>query len=236
MEVVQSSWGPLLHCALPCSPGNCLFFSPTHFLFLSHTDTCKHTCLCVHHNYSPYVNGNPGNLLTSPSGTFDHHSLILRRWSPVSHLSPVHSFICPLVSSMCSVHLNQFRAHSYSHGSSSDSSSCTLIITLFSAEILLLVSSPFCYQTHHVLIEQSSVFRDKCISHIFTVITRCWHAGILFSLSQLTNNCSTSTTAADSSVQTSVSRSLMIVGGEKTITSEVGPETQLPVYYSVSLK
>lgn len=111
MEVAESSVEHLLHYALPISPGNCLFFSPTHFLFLSDTNTCKHTCLCVQHAYSPYVNGNPGNLLASPSGTFDDHSRILWQWS---HRSPVQSSR-PLVSSMCSVYMNQFRAHSYSH-------------------------------------------------------------------------------------------------------------------------
>lgn len=173
---------PLLHCTLPCSPGisfSFFFFSPTHIRFLSYTNTCKHTCLCVHYAYSLLVNCNPGNLLTSPP---DDHSLILRRWFRLSHLSPVHSSR-PLLSSICSLHLNQFRAHSYSHSCSCSSSSRTLIITLFSAEnpatcvfSLLLSHTPF---------TDRAVFsiQGKRISHIFTVITRCWHAGIDFFLS-----------------------------------------------------
>lgn len=59
-------------------------------------------------------------------------------------------------------------------------SSCTLIITLFSAEnpascvfSLLLSDAPF---------TDRAVFsiQGQHISHIFTVIARCWHAGILY--------------------------------------------------------
>lgn len=133
----------VLHCTLPCSPGISYFllhiFSFLSLsLSLSYTNTCEHTCLCVHRAYSLHVNGNPWNLLKPPSDTFDDHSPILRRWSHLSHLSHVHSSR-PLVSSVC--HLNQSRAHSYSHSCSSNLSSFILIITLFSAEILLLVSS-----------------------------------------------------------------------------------------------
>lgn len=57
-----------------------LFFTYTFSLSsFSHTTTREHTCLCVQHAYSLHVNGNPGNLLTSPSGTFDDHSLLPQR-------------------------------------------------------------------------------------------------------------------------------------------------------------
>lgn len=87
-EVIEAPV-PLLYCTLPCSPG-IFFFSLIHICFLSYTITCEHTCLCVHHAISLHVNGNPGNLLTSPS---DDHSLISRRDS-VYPISPL--FIQPI--------------------------------------------------------------------------------------------------------------------------------------------
>lgn len=186
MEVVEAR-RDLSSTAPPLMQPRDFSLSPTHFLLLSFSLPQTHVSIlaCVRTSciFTSCKMVTQGTSSTSPFGTFfDDRSLTLQRCSHLSHLSPVHSSfirpppLCPLV---YSVHLNRFRAH-YDHRCSSNSSSCTLIITLFSAEILLLVSSPFYYQTHHLLIEQSSVFRDKCFSHIFTVIARCWHAGILF--------------------------------------------------------
>lgn len=79
MEVVEDRWD-LSSTAPSHVAQGFLFFSYTFSPFsLSYTDTRELTCLCVHHAYSLHLNGNPGNLLTSPSGTFDDHSLILRQ-------------------------------------------------------------------------------------------------------------------------------------------------------------
>lgn len=149
--------------------------SSPHFLFsfLSYTNACEHTCLRVHHAYSLHVNGNPPHANPHVRRSLPNIETVI---PPIQTLPLfIHPVpLCPL----CSVHLNQFGAQSYSHSCFSNSSLCTLIISLLSAEILLLVSSPF-NRTHHLLIEQSSVFRDNVFSHIFTVIARCWHAGII---------------------------------------------------------
>lgn len=120
---------------------------------------------------------------------------------------------------MCSVHLDQYRAHSYSHSCCSKSSYHALIIAtcVFS---LLLSDAPF---------TDRAVFsiQGQHLSHTFTVIARCRHAGIHFSLSQLANNCSTSNAAADSSALTSASKSLLltvVTGGNAGITED-GSET-----------
>lgn len=102
MEVVGAPSGPLLHCASPMQPRDFSFssytFSP--FLFLSSTNTREHTCLRVHHHaYSLHVNGNPGNLLTSPSGTFDRSLTNICGGDPIYPISsPAHPSR-PLVSS-----------------------------------------------------------------------------------------------------------------------------------------
>lgn len=78
MEVVEDHWDLSSTAPFHVAQGF-LLFSYTFSLFsLSYTNTCEHTCLYVNHAYSLHVNGNPGKLLTSPSGTFDDHSLILR--------------------------------------------------------------------------------------------------------------------------------------------------------------
>lgn len=202
------------------------------FLSYTHTHTCEHTCLCVHHAYSLHVNGNPGNILTSPPGTFDDHSQKLRPWSHLFHLPPVHSSR-PLMSSMCSVYLNQFRAHSLQPQ------------LLFQSVIMYTHHNPlFCRNPTTCvfsLLLSDAPFTDRAvfsiqgqrISHIFTVIARCWHAGIL--LSQSANNCSTSSTATDISVQTSATRllSLTVVEGGKTTIIEDEMATPTSVYCGV---
>jgi len=176
MEVVEDCWDLSSTAPSHVAQGFFSSFSPPHFLFsfLSYTNACEHTCLCVHHAYSLHVNGNPPHAIRH---VWRSRPYIATVTPPIQSLPLfIHPVpLCPL----CSVHLNQFGAQSYSHSCSSNSSLCTLIISLLSAEILLLVSSPF-YQRHHLLIEQSSVFRDNVFSHIFTVIARCWHAGIIF--------------------------------------------------------
>lgn len=184
MEVVEAPLGLLLHSALQCSPGiSFFFFSYTFSLFLLHTHTQtrarEHTCLCVHHAYSLHVNGNPGNILTSPPGTFDDHSQKLRPWSHLFHLPPVHSSR-PLVFSMCSVYLNQFRAHSLQ-----PQLLFQFVITYTHHKPLFCRNPATCVFS---LLLSDAPFTDRAvfsiqgqrISHIFTVIARCWHAGIIF--------------------------------------------------------
>lgn len=130
---------------------------------------------------------------------------------------------------MCSVHPNQLRAHSYCH-SSSASSTCTLTVLLFSTEIPLLVFSPSCYETHHLLIERSSVFRVNVLVAFFycnSKMLACWDPP---PLSQLANTCWTSNTATDSSDQTSSIRLLspMMVGCGKTTIIEDGSKIPTP--------
>lgn len=102
-----------------------------------------------------------------------------------------------------------------------------LIITLFYAEnaatcvfSLLLSDAPF---------TDRAVFsiQGQHFSHTFTVIARCWHAGIKFSLSQFA---STSNAAADSWALTSASKLLLltvVTGGNATMIED-GSETLNP--------
>ena len=182
--------GPLLHCALPCSPGISLFHLHTFsclYLFLSLSD--ERTCLCVQHAYSLHVNGNPGNLLTSPSRHFWWSLMSIAAVIPshLSHLFPAHPSR-PLVSFMCSAHLNQFRAHTCSQ-------------FLFQSAIMYTHHNPLlCRNPANCVLSlllSDAPFTDRAvfsiqgqlINHIFTVIHKtltCWEP-FFFSRSQLTN-------------------------------------------------
>lgn len=119
------------------------------FLYLSYANTREHACFIVQHAYSLHVHGNPGNLLTSPSSAVDH-----------SHIAAV----IPSVPSLpCSVIPSSRVSCSSAPIQSAQLQTLSqfVIITLFAAETLRLVSSPFCDQTHHLPMAQSSVFRDS---------------------------------------------------------------------------
>lgn len=197
------------------------------FLFLLHIFSFSYTkhmwaylLVCTS---CKFTSCNPGNLLTLPSALLR----ITQRWSHLSNLSPVHSSR-PLVSSVfCSSEpiqstklqaqlFYQFVIMCTHHNPLFCRNPATCVFSL------LLWDAPF---------TDRAVFsiQGQCISHIFTVIARCWHAGILF-LSQFANSWSTSNTATDTSVQTSASRllSVMVAGGGKTTIIKGGPETPTP--------
>lgn len=88
MEVVQASLGPLLHCVLQCSPGISLFsfFFLLH-IFFSRTQTHVSILAYVYiMHIHLHVNGNPGNLLTSPLGT----------WRSLTNIATVIHAISPV--------------------------------------------------------------------------------------------------------------------------------------------
>lgn len=145
---------------LPMQPRD-FSFSPAHFLIsCSLPQTCEHTCLCVDHANSLHVNGNPGNLLTVSSA--------------LTNVAPV---IASIPSVPCSTRPFVTSAFWSSEPIQSTQLQTQLLFQFvivdthykpfFSAETLLLVSSSFHYQMHHLLIEQSSVFRDNILVTFF---------------------------------------------------------------------
>lgn len=77
MEVVEARRG--LSSTAPSHVAQGFLFFLLHifsFLYLSYANTREHACFIVQHAYSLHVNGNPGNLLTSPSDTVVDHSYV----------------------------------------------------------------------------------------------------------------------------------------------------------------
>lgn len=105
--------GPLLHCALPCSPGISLFLLHFFTFSLSQKHMWAYSLACTSCIFTHHINGNPGNLPTSPPGTFDDRSLILQVAIPsIPCLPPVHSSRSPLWP-LCALFVWTRRAHSY---------------------------------------------------------------------------------------------------------------------------
>lgn len=168
MEVVEAPLGLLLHSALQCSPGiSFFFFSYTFSLFLLHTHTHKRAHVSIL-AYVFIMHIHFILMVTQGTSSRRHPALLTITHKncgrdPIYSISPLFIHPVPLCSPCVLFMWTNSEHIAYSHSCSSNLSSRTLIITLFSAEIPLLVSSPFCYQTHHLLTEQSSVFRDNVL-------------------------------------------------------------------------
>lgn len=170
---------PFLHVTLSCSPGISLYRLHI-FSSLSLTQTHEHMCLLYNIHIHFILMVTQGTSSSRHLALFNHHLLLLQRWCPhLYHLFPLSR---PVVPFLCPVHLNHFRALNYRQ-----SCSCKFAISNPSllqnpcclCPLLLLSDAPF------FLVEKSSVFRHTVLVIFFTVIERGWHAGIIFSFSQL---------------------------------------------------
>lgn len=140
MHVVEAFWDLSSTAPSVVAQGFLIFSYTFFFLSLSYTNTCEHTCLCVHRAYSLHVNGNPGNLLSPSNNTLKITHQYCGGGPHLSHLSPCSFIPSPRVLCVSSEAIQSMQLQPQLLFRFL--SSFILIMTLFSAEILLLVSSP----------------------------------------------------------------------------------------------
>lgn len=143
MEVIVV---PVLHCALARSPG--IFFS-SHIHFLFYMNTWAYLCLVNHILFIWTVNQKSSSrfrLLITQKYQGGDSVCPVSTWAFTSS-PPVFCILCSLehtaAATVLPAHLHR--------------------VLTFLQKTPPLVSSSFCYQTLHELVEQSSVFRDRVL-------------------------------------------------------------------------
>lgn len=165
MEVILV---PVLHCALPHSPG--IFFS-SHIHFLFYTNTWAYLCIVNHILFIWTVTQRSSSRF---------RLLITQKYQGGDSVCPVSTWA--FTSSPPDFSILRSLEHT---------AAATFLpphlhpVLTFLQKTPPLVSSSFCYQTLHELVEQSSVFRDGVITFLLYK-----HAG---SLSQAVNSYSVMT-------------------------------------------